>query len=107
MMEHITMHENCYIDINRAILMKNGLPYSLTPIETKLLQSLASNHGHIVMYDQLLNDISTYRPDMTRHELHVYMSRLRKKFDSKLSNKQNIISIKGIGYLLPSMDQTN
>ncbi|WP_025694672.1 winged helix-turn-helix domain-containing protein [Paenibacillus durus] len=96
----IHLRNDCYIDLDRAILVKDGLPCSLTPTETRLLQTLATNPGHIVTYNRLLNELQTYQPHLTRHELHVYVSRLRKKFDTKLDIQNFILVVKGVGYLL-------
>lgn len=100
----IYLQERCYVDTDQAVFMRNGFPFSLTPIELRLLQSLASNQGHIIVYKELLDEARIYQPSMTYHELHVYMCRLRKKIDSDLYNRPIIVAIKGVGYILLSKD---
>lgn len=92
------LRDHCYVDFDRAIFVNHELPCALSRIETSLLTCLVSKLGHIVTYDELI--IFVTEP-ITPNELHVHMSRIRKKIEDK-STSNNLISVRGVGYILIS-----
>ncbi|WP_151737140.1 helix-turn-helix domain-containing protein ['Paenibacillus yunnanensis' Narsing Rao et al. 2020] len=94
----IFLREYCYVDFDRAIFVNHNLLCALSRIETSLLSCLVSKLGHIVTYDELITYVTE---PITPNELHVHMSRIRKKIEDK-STPNNLISVRRVGYILVS-----
>ncbi|MMZ66713.1 Transcriptional regulatory protein WalR [compost metagenome] len=77
--------------------MKRGLPCALTHFEILLLERLSLNLGHIVAYEDLT---SFFDHEIELSDLHVHISRLRKKIEDTPKAPKTLISVKGVGYIL-------
>ncbi|MVP01294.1 winged helix-turn-helix domain-containing protein [Paenibacillus lutrae] len=102
MNEHkIYLRENCFIDFKKSIFMKKDLPCALTQNEIRLLELLTANSGQIVTYTALL---AIFYDEIESRNLHVHMSRLRKKIEEVPRKPINLLSVRGIGYILVVQD---
>jgi two-component system KDP operon response regulator KdpE len=90
------------IDLDRRSVTKAGEPVELTRTEWLLLQSLAANHGKVMMNTELLSKVwgPEYRDDV--QYLRVWVSRLRAKIESDPPNPKIVKTRPGIGYVLES-----
>jgi len=88
------------IDLERRRVTKQGEQVDLTRTEWLLLQSLAANHGKVMMNAELLSKVwgPEYRDDV--QYLRVWVSRLRAKIEANPSEPAVVVSRPGIGYLL-------
>lgn len=88
------------IDLNRRLVTKGGEPLSLTRTEWVLLQYLAANAGRVMLNAELLAKVwgPEYADDL--QYLRVWVSRLRRKLETKPSEPQIIKTMQGIGYML-------
>lgn len=75
----IILDNHCYIDIDQSILMKNGLPFSLSRLELRLLQRLAYNLDETVPLLSIYKFMWLSEENIDLHLLYVYINRVRKK----------------------------
>ena len=75
-----------------------GKEVKLTPTEYSLLRELVLNAGKVLTHTHLLNKVwgSEYRED-TQY-LHVFIRRLRAKFEPAPANPRYIMTVPGVGY---------
>ena len=96
------------IDLERRRVTKQGEQVDLTRTEWLLLQSLAANHGKVMMNAELLSKVwgPEYRDDV--QYLRVWVSRLRAKIEANPSEPAVVVTRPGIGYMLDAepVDQT-
>ena len=75
----------------------------LTPTEYNLLQEFVLNAGKVLTHTHLLNRVwgSEYRED-TQY-LHVFVRRLRAKFEPDPKTPRYIMTVPGVGYQFKDM----
>jgi two-component system response regulator BaeR len=78
----------------------DGRPLSLTPVEFRLLQALASAEGKILSRDALLNHLYADHRVVTDRTVDSHIKNLRRKFEAVLPGHDLIRSIYGVGYKL-------
>lgn len=96
--QSIILGDDCSLDIGRQLLVKAGLSCALSRIEFRLLHRLAMQLGRIVYIDELISYawmISSSYVD--RHELHVFMNRLRRKLGD---GSKCLSCVRNVGYVL-------
>ncbi len=86
------------IDLSRRIVTRKGQEVHLTPIEYKLLATLAKNAGLVMTHRQLLREVWGPGHAEESHYLRIFMSQLRKKLENNPANPEFLISETGIGY---------
>jgi two-component system KDP operon response regulator KdpE len=88
------------VDMARRQVFIKNVEIHLTPIEYKLLTTLARHAGKVVTGHQLLMEV--WGPKYTRenHYVRVYMGQLRRKLEDDATRPQYIITEPGIGYRL-------
>jgi two-component system KDP operon response regulator KdpE len=98
--ERLVRAGDILIDLERRIVTREGSPVELTRTEWLLLQSLAANHGKVMMNAELLAKVwgPEYRDDV--QYLRVWVSRLRAKIEHDPSNPAILKTRPGIGYML-------
>jgi two-component system KDP operon response regulator KdpE len=72
----------------------------LTPIEYKLLASLARKPGSVLTYRQLLKEVWGPRYLTQKQYLHVYMGHLRNKLERDPAQPRFLVTEPGVGYRL-------
>lgn len=74
-----------------------GQPFSLSPREYSLLETLLLKAGKVVSKESLIENISDWDDSLGSNAIEVYMHRLRKKL---LLIDIEVKTIRGLGYLL-------
>jgi len=78
-------------------------PLPLTPIQFKLIGSLALNAGRVTGYQELLENVWGYQGEVSeaRELLKVHINRIRKKMKTLAEGGERYIqSVRGFGYML-------
>jgi two-component system KDP operon response regulator KdpE len=97
----VDAHLRFSVSDNQAELDDN--PIELTPLETKLLQTLLARKGWTVPADHLLNKLWPFET-ATAGQLRVTVSRLRQKLQRPPANHNYIATQRGVGYRLEVND---
>jgi two-component system, OmpR family, KDP operon response regulator KdpE len=88
------------IDLASRVVTMDGEEVRLTPIEYKLLTTLARKAGHVLTYQQLLKEVWGPRYATQRQYLHVYMGHLRNKLEREPARPRFLVTESGVGYRL-------
>jgi len=88
------------IDLANRIVTLGGNEVRLTPIEYKLLATLARKAGRVLTYQQLLKDVWGPRYLTHKQYLHVYMGHLRNKLERHPAKPRFLVTEPGVGYRL-------
>ncbi|MGD0674582.1 MAG: response regulator [Polyangiaceae bacterium] len=88
------------IDLTRRVVTVGGDEVRLTPIEYKLLATLARKAGRVLTYQQLLKDVWGPRYATQRQYLHVYVGHLRNKLERDPARPRFLVTEPGVGYRL-------
>lgn len=75
-----------------------GCPVKLSPIEFKLLRSLAQSAEKAVSHEVLMMDVWGYQPQGKASILHTNIRRLREKIEENPADPAHIITVAGFGY---------
>jgi two-component system KDP operon response regulator KdpE len=88
------------VDLEKRTACRDGTPIHLTPIEYKLLITLAKSLGMVVTHRQLLTEVwgPTHAGDT--HYLRIYMKQLRDKLENDPVQPIHLRTETGIGYRL-------
>ncbi len=88
------------VDLERRVLVRDGVPVELSRTEWMLLQHLAANAGKVVLHNELLTTVwgPEYRDDLDY--LRVWVSRVRRKLGAGPGEAGPITTFQGIGYVL-------
>lgn len=86
------------IDLVRRIVTRAGVEVHLTPIEYKLLTTLARHSGLVVTHRQLLRDVwgPGHAEDSTY--LRMFVRQLRQKLEANPAHPQHLVTETGVGY---------
>jgi two-component system KDP operon response regulator KdpE len=88
------------IDFARRVVTAKGREVHLTPIEYKLLATLARHGDKVIGHRQLLNDVwGPTHVDQTQY-LRVYMAQLRHKLEIDPARPRHLLTEPGVGYRL-------
>lgn len=81
----------------REVRVSDGEPITLTPLESRLLDYLMVNAGHVLTTDALVDHV--WGPDRaSRNMLRQLVHRLRNKIEPDPSDPDYIETVSGIGY---------
>ncbi len=87
------------IDPAQAKVYKKDSEIALTPVEYKLLLTLAHNKGRVLSRNQLLEGIWDVAGDFVNdNTLTVYIKRLREKIEEDPQHPMIIKTVRGLGY---------
>lgn len=91
---------NLEVDLVARRVRVDGRDVHLTPIEYKLLTSLARYPGRMLTHRQLLKEV--WGPNFVEHNnyLRVHMSQLRRKVEDQPARPRYILTEPGVGYRL-------
>ncbi len=86
------------IDLARRIVTRGGAEVHLTPIEYKLLTTLARHAGLVMTHRQLLKEV--WGPGYTgeSHYLRIFVRQLRQKLEADPNRPQHVLTEVGVGY---------
>jgi two-component system KDP operon response regulator KdpE len=88
------------IDFAHRRVVVKGQDVHLTPIEYRLLTTLARHAGRVLTRNQLLNEVWGRAYTEQAHYLHVYMAHLRRKIEADPAQPRYILTEPGVGYRL-------
>jgi two-component system KDP operon response regulator KdpE len=88
-----------HIDAARYTVTVAGKPVHLTPIEFRILASLARGHGAVVTRGQLVNEVWGPDSDQADH-VRVHIAALRRKLELDPQRPRWLVTVVGVGYRL-------
>jgi two-component system KDP operon response regulator KdpE len=88
------------IDLTRRRVLLQGTEIRLTPIEYRLLTTLARYAGRVMTHEQLLREVWGPGHTAQHHYLRVYMAQLRHKIEADPARPRLLITEPGVGYRL-------
>ncbi len=88
------------IDFVSRVVTLGGAEVRLTPIEYRLLTTLARKKGRVLTYQQLLKEVWGPRYATQKQYLHVYMGHLRSKLELDPTRPRFLVTEPGVGYRL-------
>jgi DNA-binding response OmpR family regulator len=86
------------IDYARRLVLCRGLPVRLTPLEFRLLDAFVRHAGHVLSPDQLVEHCWGHTAGVSRDQVKLYVSHLRKKLGQEGDSFQPIETVRGFGY---------
>ncbi len=86
------------VNFARCELRRAGKPVEVTPIEFKLLATFIRHRGHTLNRDKLLDAVWGRETFVTDRAVDTHITNLRKKIESKASEPQFLVSVRGMGY---------
>ncbi len=78
----------------------DGKPLALTPVEFRLLQTLAAQPGRVYSRDQLMDKLYTDHRVVTDRAVDSHVKNLRRKIQKVMRDQEVIRSVYGVGYKL-------
>jgi DNA-binding response OmpR family regulator len=98
--EHRDRYDDGAISIDYAtrLVTCRGLPVRLTPLEFRLLDALARHPGHVLSVDQLIEQCWGHEQGVSRDQVKLYVSYVRKKLGQNGEGWQPIETVRGFGY---------
>jgi len=87
----------------RVSVLGNVVP--LTPIEYRLLATLARYAGRVLTHEFLLREVWGPTSTEQRHYLRVYMAQLRQKLEADPSRPTVLMTEPGVGYRMAEADE--
>ncbi len=88
------------IDLANRLVTRGGEDVRLTPVEYKLLATLARNAGRVLTHQQLLKEVWGPRYATQKQYLHVYIGHLRSKLEHEPARPRFLLTDAGVGYRL-------
>lgn len=93
------------IDMARRRVSVQGNAVQLTPIEYRLLATLARHAGRVLTHEFLLREVWGPTSTEQRHYLRVYMAQLRQKLEADPSRPTVLMTEPGVGYRMAEADE--
>jgi two-component system KDP operon response regulator KdpE len=88
------------VDFGQRRVRVKGKEVHLTPIEYRLLTTLARHAGKVLTRNQLLTEVWGRAYADQAHYLHVHMAQLRRKLESDPARPRYLLTEPGVGYRL-------
>jgi DNA-binding response OmpR family regulator len=86
------------IDFASRSVVFGGLPVRLTPLEFRLLAAFARHAGQVLSADQLIDHGWGHSAGVSRDQVKLYVSYLRRKLGSAPDGSSPIETVRGFGY---------
>ena len=86
------------IDYGRRLVICRGLPVSLTPLEFRLLDAFTRHPGQVLSAEQLIEHCWGHQAGVSRDQVKLYVSYLRKKLGQAAEGFEPIETVRGFGY---------
>ena len=78
----------------------HGVALELTPVEFRLLRSLAAVPGQVLSREVLLNKLHDDRRDVTDRAVDAHIKNLRRKLEQAAPGSEPIRAVYGVGFRL-------
>jgi two-component system KDP operon response regulator KdpE len=88
------------VDLERRTASRNGADVRLTPVEFRLLATLAKHLGMVVTHRRLLTEVWGPAHAGDTHYLRIYMKQLREKLEEDPVRPRHFVTETGVGYRL-------
>jgi len=88
------------VDLGARLVYRGGEEVHLTPIEYKLLATLARHAGKVLTHRMLLKEVWGPNAVEHTHYVRVYMTQLRHKLEDDPSRPKVLVTESGVGYRL-------
>ncbi|MCE7941880.1 MAG: hypothetical protein DYG95_09805 [Chlorobi bacterium CHB1] len=88
------------IDLARRQVFLAETEIHLTPIEFKLLATLAKHAGKVLTHQQLLKEAWGQTHSQESHNLRVHIAQLRRKLEADTARPRYLLTEPGVGYRL-------
>ena len=88
------------VDLEKRVASRNGKDIRLTPLEFRMLATLAKHLGMVVTHRQLLTEVWGPTHEHDTHYLRIYMKQLRDKLEDDPVRPRHLLTETGIGYRL-------
>jgi two-component system response regulator BaeR len=88
------------LDEERHLAQLDGRSIDLTPVEFRLLRTLASTPGRVFSRDKLLENLYADHRVVTDRTVDVHVKNLRRKLEEARPGQEMVFSIYGVGYKL-------
>jgi two-component system KDP operon response regulator KdpE len=82
------------------VVRRDGAEVHLTPIEYRLITTLAANAGRVMTHRQLLREVWGPAHSEQHHYLRIYMGHLRQKLEADPAQPQYLLTETAVGYRL-------
>jgi len=86
------------IDHARRLVLCRGLPVQLTPLEFRLLDAFTRHPGQVLSAEQLIEHCWGHEAGVSRDQVKLYVSYVRKKLGQASDGWQPIETVRGFGY---------
>ena len=96
----IRLGDEIEIDLLKRVVIVRGEETHLTPIEYKLLTTLAKHAGMVMTHRQLLEQVWGPGHAHQMQYLRVYMTQLRHKLEKNAARPRFLVTEPGVGYRL-------
>jgi two-component system KDP operon response regulator KdpE len=93
------------IDLARRIVLVGDSEVHLTPIEFRLLATLARHAGMVLTQQQLMREIWGPGDGHQAQSLRVHMAQLRRKVEQDPARPRHLVTEPGVGYRLRVQDE--
>jgi len=98
--EQLVVLDDACIDLERRRAHRHGVEVHLTPIEFRLVATLAKHMGLVVAHRQLLREVWGPTHEDDTHYLRIYMKQLREKLEVDPAKPRHFLTELGVGYRL-------
>ncbi|WP_040288940.1 winged helix-turn-helix domain-containing protein [Alicyclobacillus hesperidum] len=96
----ISLGDDCYLNLNGAVLVKDGETKYLTPIAFRLLRYLAERIGEVVPSDDLIIRGWGENTMAQRDELYVFIRQIRIQLEDNPDAPTCLKTVRRKGYVL-------
>jgi DNA-binding response OmpR family regulator len=86
------------IDYGTRLVLCRGLPIRLTPLEFRVLGAFARHPGRVLSAEQLIEHCWGHEAGVSRDQVKLYVSYVRKKLGQSSNGWQPIETVRGFGY---------
>jgi DNA-binding response OmpR family regulator len=86
------------IDYGQRLVLARGLPVRLTPLEFRLLATFVEYPGQVLSADQLVEQVWGHAAGVSRDQVKLYVSYLRRKLGQVTDGFEPIETVRGFGY---------
>jgi DNA-binding response OmpR family regulator len=86
------------IDYANRLVMCRGLPVHLTPLEFRLVDAFARHPRQVLSAEQLIEQCWGHEAGVSRDQVKLYVSYVRKKLGQDKDGWQPIETVRGFGY---------
>lgn len=86
------------IDLAARLVYRRGVEVHLTPLEYKLLITLAQHAGKVLTHRYLLREVWGPHSAQENHYLRVFVASLRRKLEDDPAQPRHLLTEQGVGY---------